>query len=1081
MDSAAAHKLIPTFLRQLKAELAFAPAPTATLLPLLVATTLGRGRTWLRPCLDSAFEDLPPSPNPVPAEPHGNPLADAQQHPRRLLVAQIKESLAKASILIGIPRAIVMLRALGHIVPEGDQSKAFVRRQLELDDRRLSDFKAASSVGLNEVYRGDLADILDGMKESGYDDARLLSECLTYGAFLTPCAPRDGEQPPVPSPDPLDHDSRLLSVVSLSTLLTQRSEVESFWHLRGALRRGWTRQEVEALQSTIEQVAAVCGEPDIGRNMPRINDVPHLEFEGEGNHRQPSGATGVSAPVDDPAHCIFAGGAPPTPTSVDSLLDRELDSTFVELCGGRIVREVLLRHNVEKIFGYPGGAVLPVFDIVFGCPAFDFIIPRHEQGAGHMAQGYARVSGKPGVVLVTSGPGATNMITPMQDALADGIPLVVLCGQVPTAAFGTDAFQEADIVSLSQACTKWNYMVDDIEELPRRLKQAFEIATSGRPGPVLVGIPKDIGNSILRRALPRNHTTPEFRMPRTLDGPASLAVPIATPATTIANDEKLQAAAAMISAAERPVIYAGHGILTSPDGPELLRRLAHEANIPVTTTMHGLGAFDELDDKHALHMLGMHGSAYANLAMQKADVIIALSARFDDRITGHVGGFAPAARSASAAGRGGIIHFEIEPKNINKTVAADIAVQGDVADSMRKLLSFLPEESDERAGWFAKIQQWKGDYPFVYHPTPTDGPASLKPQEVIESLDKWCEEYGKENVVITTGVGQHQMWACQHYRWRHPRTLISSGGLGTMGYGLPAAIGAKRAAPEKVVVDIDGDASFVMSGLELMTASQYDVGVKVIVFNNRHQGMVIQWQDFFYKARHPYGVMSNPDFVTLANSMGVHAIRCDNAADLPAKMKEFMEYDNSRPVLLDACIIETETVCPQVLPGKALHDMVMHKSLKDLGFAPSPSATLLPLLTAATLGKGCEWLQPCVEVGFELLPPNSASSAPRPALLAGDEPHSPRRFLVAQVKEAITKSAILIGVPRSIELAVKLGDFLDEEDLGKPFVRQTLEEEGASVADLGQNGLAGLRTVYKENLDDIFANFSKLGLEDILT
>jgi acetolactate synthase-1/2/3 large subunit len=524
------------------------------------------------------------------------------------------------------------------------------------------------------------------------------------------------------------------------------------------------------------------------------------------------------------------------------LLDRELDSTFVELCGGRIVREVLLRHNVEKIFGYPGGAVLPVFDIVFGCPAFDFIIPRHEQGAGHMAQGYARVSGKPGVVLVTSGPGATNTITPMQDALADGIPLVVLCGQVPTAAFGTDAFQEADIVSLSQACTKWNYMVDDIEELPRRLKQAFEIATSGRPGPVLVGIPKDIGNSILRRALPRNHTTPEFRMPRTLDGPALLAVPIATPATTIANDEKLQAAAAMISAAERPVIYAGHGVLTSPDGPELLRRLAHEANIPVTTTMHGLGAFDELDDKHALHMLGMHGSAYANLAMQKADVIIALGARFDDRITGHVGGFAPAARSASAAGRGGIIHFEIEPKNINKTVAADIAVQGDVADSMRKLLSFLTEESDERAGWFAKIQQWKGDYPFVYHPTPTDGPASLKPQEVIESLDKWCEEYGKENVVVTTGVGQHQMWACQHYRWRHPRTLISSGGLGTMGYGLPAAIGAKRAAPEKVVVDIDGDASFVMSGLELMTASQYDVGVKVIVFNNRHQGMVIQWQ-----------------------------------------------------------------------------------------------------------------------------------------------------------------------------------------------------------------------------------------------
>ncbi|GAA5866773.1 hypothetical protein JCM3774_001796 [Rhodotorula dairenensis] len=283
---AAAHKLIPSFLRQLKAQLAFAPAPTATLLPLLVATTLGHGRAWLRPCVDSAFEDLPATPNPVPVEPHGNPLADAEQHPRRLVVAQIKESLAKASILIGIPRAIVMLRALGHVVPDGDQSKAFVRKQLELDDRTLSDLKSTSSVGLNDVYRGDLEDILNSMKEQGYNDARLLSESLTYGAFLTPCAPRKGEQSSSPSPDPLDHDARLLSVVSLSTLLPQRSEVESFWHLRGALRRGWTRQEVEALQSTIEQVATVCGAPDIGLNMPRINDVPLLESEGETRQRR---------------------------------------------------------------------------------------------------------------------------------------------------------------------------------------------------------------------------------------------------------------------------------------------------------------------------------------------------------------------------------------------------------------------------------------------------------------------------------------------------------------------------------------------------------------------------------------------------------------------------------------------------------------------------------------------------------------------------------------------------------------------------------------------------------------------------
>lgn len=439
------------------------------------------------------------------------------------------------------------------------------------------------------------------------------------------------------------------------------------------------------------------------------------------------------------------------------------------MSGGQIFHEMMVRHGVKHVFGYPGGAILPVFDAIYNSPQFEFVLPRHEQGAGHMAEGYARVTGKPGVVLVTSGPGATNVITPMQDAMSDGVPLVVFSGQVATSLIGSDSFQEADIVGISRACTKWNVMVKDISELPRRINEAFKIATSGRPGPVLVDLPKDVTAGVLRTPLSYKTTTPGT--------PLGLPTnPLLSNAQSPADLVMIKQAADLINQAKRPVIYAGNGVLSSPLGPELLKKLSKEGNIPVTTTLQGLGAFDELDD-HSLHMLGMHGSAYANLAMQQADVIIALGARFDDRVTGKVDTFAPAAKAAAAQGRGGIIHFEIQPKNINKIVDAQIPVMGDVVSNMASLLPFI--RSSPRKQWFADIKEWKSEYPFTYEKSKDGG--LMKPQEVIEELDRQTA-HRKEEVIVTTGVGQHQMWAAQHYRWRYPRTMVTSGGLGVSAF-----------------------------------------------------------------------------------------------------------------------------------------------------------------------------------------------------------------------------------------------------------------------------------------------------------
>ncbi|POR38949.1 Acetolactate synthase [Tolypocladium paradoxum] len=593
-----------------------------------------------------------------------------------------------------------------------------------------------------------------------------------------------------------------------------------------------------------------------------------------------------------------------------------MDESFIGKTGGEIFHEMMLRQGVKHIFGYPGGAILPVFDAIYNSKHFDFILPRHEQGAGHMAEGYARASGKPGVVLVTSGPGATNVITPLQDALSDGTPMVVFCGQVPTTAIGSDAFQEADVVGISRACTKWNVMVKNVAELPRRINEAFEIATSGRPGPVLVDLPKDVTAGILRKAIPTETALPSL---------PSAASRAAMDLSRKQLASSIKRVAGLVNRAKKPVIYAGQGVILSEGGPELLKELADKASIPVTTTLHGLGGFDELDDK-SLHMLGMHGSAYANMAMQEADLIIALGARFDDRVTGNIAKFAPGAKAAAAEKRGGIVHFEVMPKNINKVVQATEAVEGDVATNLRQLLPEVAAKSmEDRKEWFGKINEWKKKWPLSHYARAERG-GLIKPQTVIEELSNLTADR-KDTTYIATGVGQHQMWTAQHFRWRHPRSMITSGGLGTMGYGLPAAIGAKVAQPDALVVDIDGDASFGMTLTELATASQFNIGVKIIVLNNEEQGMVTQWQNLFYEDRYAHTHQVNPDFMKLAESMRIQSRRVTDPADVVDSLKWLINSDG--PALLEVVTDKKVPVLPMVPAGSALHEFLVFDEEQD--------------------------------------------------------------------------------------------------------------------------------------------------------
>ncbi|CAH0039404.1 unnamed protein product [Clonostachys rhizophaga] len=532
--------------------------------------------------------------------------------------------------------------------------------------------------------------------------------------------------------------------------------------------------------------------------------------------------------------------------------ESEYDDSLIGLKGGQIFHEMMKRHGVKHIFGYPVGAILPVFDARYESSHFDFILPKHEQGAGHMAQGYARATGKPGVVLVTSGPGVTNMVTPMQDALSDCTPIVVFCGQVPTRVIGTDAFQESDAVGICGACSKWAVTVNEIDELPQRITVD------------VVGV-ADNQSKELERTLNR--------------------------------------VARLVNQARKPVIYTGQGTILSENGPELLKELANKCSIPVTTSLQGLGAFDELDDK-ALHMLGLHGTAYANMAVQKADLILALGARFDDRVTMNVSKFAPAAFTAEKEGRGGIVHFEILPKNINKVVNATEAVEGDVSTNLRLLLPLLRavDPLDEsRKDWLSAIQEWKSTWPISDFDR-TSRPGLIKPQVVVERLSHLVEK-------------------------RRGDVFITTGGLGTMGFGLPAAIGAKVAHPSALVIDIDGDASFSMTLTELSTAAQFNVGVKILLLNNDEQGMVTQLQNAYYEDRYAHAHHENPDFVKVAESMHVEARRVSDPRELDESLTWLLKTRG--PALLEEVTDRKVPVLPTVPSGRGLDEFTPYSQEKE--------------------------------------------------------------------------------------------------------------------------------------------------------
>jgi acetolactate synthase-1/2/3 large subunit len=551
--------------------------------------------------------------------------------------------------------------------------------------------------------------------------------------------------------------------------------------------------------------------------------------------------------------------------------------------GAQIFHEMLIGpHKVEIMFGYPGGAILPVFDQLYRTSA-KFILNRHEQGAGHCADGYARVTGKPGVCIVTSGPGATNTITPLATAQLDSIPILVFSGQVATKVIGNDAFQEADVTGISRHCTKWNYLIKDVHDLPRIINEAFLVATSGRPGPVLVDLPKDVTTGICTREVD-DAPRPHIQKRKT--------------AYAAANARQVQAAAELINRSEKPLLYVGGGVIIS-GASSALRKVAEKANLPCTTTLLGLGAFDEMDPR-SLFMLGMHGSATANYAVQDCDCLISVGARFDDRVTGNLAKFAPNAK---------IIHIDIDPSSISKNVDVDVPVVGDAKASLEAMLPLI--EHRDRHAWWNQINAWRAKYPFKY----LDDSPNAKPQYVIEQINAQT----RGEAIITTGVGQHQMWAAQFFRWRYPRQLITSGGLGTMGYGLPSAIGAQLGSPGKLVIDIDGDASFMMTLAELATIAEYNIPVKVAILNNDFQGMVKQWQDMFYQKRYSQTAMKNPNFAKLAESFGIRGIRCQHKSDVPKVVKEMIDHKGA--VVVDFNVEANEHVYPMVPSGKALHEM----------------------------------------------------------------------------------------------------------------------------------------------------------------
>ena len=563
----------------------------------------------------------------------------------------------------------------------------------------------------------------------------------------------------------------------------------------------------------------------------------------------------------------------------------------VEMSGAEIIVQALKDQGVDTMFGYPGGAVLPIYDALFEQNAIRHVLVRHEQGAGHAAEGFARSTGKVGVALVTSGPGATNMVTPLADALLDSIPMVVITGQVATHLIGTDAFQECDTVGITRSCTKHNWLVKDVDDLATIIHEAFYVARSGRPGPVVVDVPKDIQFARGKYLPPERAPQRTKRVVRNVDS------------------AKINEAIELMANAKKPIFYTGGGVINAgPKASAALRDLARETKFPVTSTLLGLGAFPASDPQW-LGMLGMHGSWEANHAMHDCDVMICVGARFDDRVTGRLDAFSPNSKK---------IHIDIDPSSINKNVAVDVAIIADAHDALKALISgwrAKVKTTPDVSGWWKEIEAWRSRKCFAYKPA-TD---AIKPQYAVERL--YAATRGKD-VYITTEVGQHQMWAAQYFHFDEPNRWMTSGGLGTMGYGLPAALGVQAAHPGALVIDIAGEASVQMTMQEMSTAVQHNLPIKIFILNNEWMGMVRQWQQLLHGERYSHSYShALPDFVKMAEAFGCTGIRANTPDELDAKIAQMIETPG--PVIFDCRVVKDENCFPMIPSGKAHNEMIL--------------------------------------------------------------------------------------------------------------------------------------------------------------